>query len=97
MKAFEEWWIDNGFDWIVAWKKLMDKCLIKDTYSFSSEHKRLLKQYYDSNTLLVECLDSDCYVNLSTREFIKKTLLLPISEINKLRTEKQENENLTAS
>jgi predicted NACHT family NTPase len=98
-KAFEEWWVNNGFDWMMEWEILMNKCFIKNmyVYSFSSKHKRLLKQYYDSNMLLAECLNSDCYINSSTRQFIEESLLLPIIEIKKLRMEKSDHKDLTAS
>jgi hypothetical protein len=43
----------------------------------------VLKQYYDANTLLADCLNSDCIVSAEVREEIEETLLLPIAEIEK--------------
>jgi hypothetical protein len=57
---------------------------------FTDAQKALLQQYYDANLLLVECLNSDCYVSRSVREEIEATLLLPISELEKLRIENVE-------
>jgi len=54
-----------------------------DHWQFSDEQKKLLKQYYNANLLLVECLNSDCYVSLEVRQQIEDTLLLPIADIKK--------------
>jgi hypothetical protein len=40
-----------------------------------------LQQYYDANKLLVDCLNSDCYVSRIVREAIEDTLLLPIENV----------------
>jgi predicted NACHT family NTPase len=61
-------------------------------WQFTDDQKQLLQQYYDANLLLVECLNSDCYVSRSVREEIEATLLLPMAEIEK-RREKREVEN----
>jgi hypothetical protein len=50
---------------------------------FNDQQKKLLQQYYDANLLLVECLNSDCYVSREVRQKIEDELLLPIAEINK--------------
>jgi hypothetical protein len=49
----------------------------------------LLQQYYNANLLLIECLNSACYVSRSVREEIEATLLLPVAELEK--REKIEN------
>jgi predicted NACHT family NTPase len=36
-----------------------------------------LRQYCEANRLLVECLESDCYVHQSVRQAIEQSLLLP--------------------
>jgi predicted NACHT family NTPase len=52
-------------------------------WQFSDAQKQLLQQYYDANKLLVDCLNSDCYISREVRQEIEDTLLLPISEIEK--------------
>ena len=47
-------------------------------WQFSDEQKALLRQYYDANKLLVDCLNSDCYVSREVRQEIEEGLLLPI-------------------
>jgi Rps23 Pro-64 3,4-dihydroxylase Tpa1-like proline 4-hydroxylase len=60
-------------------------------WQFTDNQKALLQQYYDANLLLIECLNSDCYVSRSVREEIEATLLLPMAEIEKLRSEDVES------
>jgi predicted NACHT family NTPase len=48
-------------------------------WQFDDQHKELLKQYYDANQLLVQCLNSDCYVTYRVRNEIEESLLLPVS------------------
>ncbi|MBD2033743.1 hypothetical protein H6F76_01515 [Leptolyngbya sp. FACHB-321] len=46
-------------------------------WQFSLEQVQMLEQYYAANKLLLDCLNSDCYVTRSVREEIEATLLLP--------------------
>jgi len=48
-------------------------------WNFSEEQMLKLNQYCEANKLIVECLDSDCYLNQSTRLKIEENLLLPRS------------------
>ncbi len=50
-------------------------------WEFEDEQSWRLHQYYDANKLLVDCLNSDCYISRSVREEIEATLLLPIAAI----------------
>lgn len=81
--------------WAKWWKE-QGKSLLKDLQSvqinnnkhilslqFTETQKEKLQQYYNANKLLIECLNSDCYVTKATRQEIEETLLLPISEIKK--------------
>ncbi|MCL1467262.1 NACHT C-terminal helical domain 2-containing protein [Argonema galeatum] len=52
-------------------------------WQFNEQQKTLLKQYYDANKLLVDCLNSGCAVSREVRQEIEDTLLLPIAEIEK--------------
>ncbi|WP_254172523.1 NACHT domain-containing protein [Planktothrix agardhii] len=47
------------------------------------EKKDILNKYFYANKILVDCLNSDCYVSREVREEIEETLLLPIEEIEK--------------
>lgn len=49
-------------------------------WQFSEQQKRMLKQYYDANKLLADCVTNAHYITRSVRDEIENTLLLP-SEI----------------
>ena len=46
-------------------------------WQFSEQQQELLKEYYDANLLLVNCLNSCCNVTPAVRQEIEETLLLP--------------------
>lgn len=63
-----------------------DLALLSDSgkpWIFSEEQKKLLKEYHNANTLLVDCFNSASNMNLTVRKEIENTLLLPIAEIHK--------------
>ncbi|MBD1879101.1 NACHT domain-containing NTPase [Coleofasciculus sp. FACHB-T130] len=81
-KQNKPWWKAKGQAWTEQLRAVMIKyCNIGYDWQFSKQQKELLKQYYDANKLLVQCLNSDCYVSREVRQEIEDTLLLPIAEI----------------
>ncbi|MEO0405722.1 MAG: NACHT domain-containing NTPase [Cyanobacteria bacterium P01_A01_bin.135] len=79
---FRQWWQSNGKAWTEQLRAVMiDHRNIGHDWQFTSEQKALLEQYYDANQLLIECLNSDCYITRDVREEIEDTLFLPIAEI----------------
>ncbi|MFB2937143.1 NACHT domain-containing NTPase [Aerosakkonemataceae cyanobacterium BLCC-F154] len=83
-QQYEQWWETNGKKWAEQLRAIMIKYRnIGHDWQFSEQQKELLQQYYDANKLLVECLNSDCYVSREVRQYIEDTLLLPNSEIEK--------------
>jgi predicted NACHT family NTPase len=91
---FKKWWEANGQQWTEDLRQItIAHRNIGHDWQFTDTQKALLQQYYDANLLLVECLNSDCYVSRSVREEIEATLLLPISELEKLRIENVELRN----
>lgn len=80
---FKQWRKANGQNWIDKLRAAMIKYRNIRDWKFTNEQEELLKQYYDANQLLIECLNSDCYVSLKVRQQIEDTLLLPIAEIEK--------------
>lgn len=87
----KEWWQENEQAWRNQLRAVMiEHRNIGHDWQFSDAQKERLKQYYDANKLLVDCLNSDCYISRSVREEIEATLLLPIAAINQRQTlEKQ--------
>ncbi|MEH2078970.1 MAG: hypothetical protein V7K89_02820 [Nostoc sp.] len=78
----QKWWLANGEAWCEELRKVMIKYRnIGHDWQFTDKQKELLQQYYDANKLLVDCLNSDCYVSCEVRQQIEDTLLFPIAEI----------------
>jgi hypothetical protein len=82
--GFWEWRATEG----QAWAEKLRDVLIKyrnigHDWQFTIPQKELLQQYYDTNKLLVDCLNSACSVSDGVKAEIEETLLLPITEIEK--------------
>jgi predicted NACHT family NTPase len=76
---FNAWWKENGRVWTEELRAItIEHRNIGHDWQFSEEQEKLLQQYYDANMLLVDCLNSDCYVSREVREEIEGSLLLPI-------------------
>jgi predicted NACHT family NTPase len=72
-----EWWRYHGQVWMNKLKlMIIEYHNIDHNLQFTDEQKELLKQYYDANQLLMDCLNSDCKVSDEVRSHIEDTLLL---------------------
>lgn len=49
-------------------------------WQFNEQQQEALKQYRDANKLLLECLNSTCYISREVRSCIKDTLLWPFAQ-----------------
>ena len=77
-EEWKKWWKENG----LAWNEELREAMIKyrnigHYWKFNQEQVDLLNQYLTANQLLVDCLNSECYMSREVREGIKNTLLLP--------------------
>lgn len=82
--AYEKWWETGSQAWAEQLRTIMiEHRNIGHDWQFSKEQKDLLQQYYDANKLLVDCLNSDCYVSRDVRQEIEEALLLPMAEIER--------------
>lgn len=87
--TFREWWGINGQEWVAQMQSVMIQyCNIGHDWQFHLKQIRKLGRYFRANQLLMDCLNSDCYVSRSLREEIEETLLLPIAEIERRKKEK---------
>jgi predicted NACHT family NTPase len=74
----QRWWQANGQVWTEELRSVMIQHRnIGHDWQFSDSQKKLQKQYQGANKLLVDCLNSDCYVSREVRQSIEDTLLLP--------------------
>ncbi|NJM68721.1 MAG: hypothetical protein HC862_00080 [Scytonema sp. RU_4_4] len=77
-EVYKQWWQENGSTWTEQLRAVMiEHRNIGHDWQFTDAQEELLKQYYDANKLLVDCLNSDCYVSREARQEIEDTLLLP--------------------
>jgi len=85
-ERFKQWWQANGQAWTEQLRTVMiEHRNIGYDWQFSNEQREVLKQYYQANKLLVDCLNRSCNVTPKVRAQIEETLLLPIAEIQKYR------------
>jgi len=77
-EKFKEWWQANGRTWTEQLRAVMifDRNIGHD-WQFSEQQGKVLNNYYNANQLLLNCLNSDCYVTRTLREELKQTLFLP--------------------
>jgi hypothetical protein len=77
---FDRWWMINSRDWTEEFRAITIEH--RDiSPQFSGAEKEFLQQYYDANMLLLDCLNSDCYVSREVRAEIEASLLLPIKSL----------------
>lgn len=78
------WWKNNSESWHKSLRGLMIEYFnIGHNWDFNIYQKELLKQYYDANFLLIECLNNGSRLSYKVRSTIENTLLLPITEAKK--------------
>ena len=71
-KKSSQWWAENRMAWAENLRVVMTQHRdIGHDWQFSPKQKALLQQYYDTNKLLVDCLNSDCYVSREVRQKIE--------------------------
>jgi predicted NACHT family NTPase len=76
---FKQWWQTNGTAWTEDFRAILIQYRnIGHDWQFTDSQKQLLREYYDANKLLVNCLNSDCYVSREVRQEIEDNLLLPV-------------------
>ncbi|MEH2414928.1 NACHT C-terminal helical domain 2-containing protein [Nostoc sp.] len=79
-EQLKQWWNANGQAWTETLRSVMLRYRnIGHQWQFSEQQKKVLKQYYTANQLLVNCLNSSCEVTSPVREKILETLFLPVT------------------
>ena len=83
-QAIIDWYFTQEKEWNSEFRSLtLQHRNIGHEWEFTDAQEAKLQQYHNANKLLVDCLNSDCYVTQATRQYIEDTLLLPMSEIEK--------------
>ncbi|MBD2121994.1 NACHT domain-containing NTPase [Trichocoleus sp. FACHB-262] len=84
-----QWWeVEGKIKFECLHRSIREYCNLGYNWQLSEGQEELLRQYYSANKLLVDCLNSDCYVSREVRQEIEDTLLLPIAEIEKYKAAK---------
>ncbi|MBI1880769.1 MAG: hypothetical protein HYR94_21540 [Chloroflexi bacterium] len=79
---YSQWWQENHISWSEQLKAIiLEYRDVGVDWQLNNEQKQRMRQYYDSNKLLIDCLNSGCNVSSEVRQKIEETLLLPIEEI----------------
>jgi predicted NACHT family NTPase len=82
-QILKQWWEANGRDWTEELRSItIEHRNIGRDWQFSKDQEDLLQQYYDANKLLLDCLNSDCYISREVRAEIEDNLLLPIKSLS---------------
>ena len=88
-EAYLTWWVlRSGITLQIDFVNQNSKAF--GSWRVVNEKQKLLKEYYDANKLLLDCLNSGDNSSLEIREELEETLLLPIAEIEKRKREKAE-------
>lgn len=86
---FENWWVTNSRVWTLELKKILQNLDFGRKWSFDNHQMILLEEYHNANLLILECLKGDCYISRDIRKYLEETFLLPITEIDEYKLEKQ--------
>lgn len=84
-EEYDQWRKTRSLCWAEELRALINKhCNIDYKWQLTDEHWGMLRAYCYANSLLLNCLNSECYVSREVRQAIQLTLLLPFSEIERL-------------
>jgi len=84
-EKYDEWRKTRSLSWAEELRALINKhCNIDYKWQLTDQHWGMLRAYCYANGLLLNCLNSECYVSREVRHAIQSTLLLPFNEIERL-------------
>ncbi|MBF2014851.1 MAG: hypothetical protein IGS23_06530 [Rivularia sp. T60_A2020_040] len=84
-----EKWIKYDYEhWIQRLRKVMlEFHKLNEAMQFSHKQQKILKEYYEANRLLADCLNRASLISEQVRNEIEETIFLPITEIEKRKRE----------
>jgi predicted NACHT family NTPase len=84
-EQYDQWRKTRSLSWAEELRALINKhCNIDYKWQSTDKTWGMLRAYCYANGLLLDCLNSECYVSREVRQAIGSTLLLPFNEIEKL-------------
>ncbi|PIG92904.1 NACHT domain-containing NTPase [Gloeocapsopsis sp. IPPAS B-1203] len=82
--SFIKWWITAGQDEITLLRNaVIQQRNFAYDWHFNPHQQNLLKQYYDTTILLLNCLNSNC-VSIEVRQKIANSILLPSAKLSQV-------------
>jgi hypothetical protein len=94
VKQLLEWWNENGYSWVNQLRKIVfEYRKIGQLWNFNEFETNWLETYYKANKLLKQCLEISCYLSLEIKQEIEEAFLSPITEIEKCKCEKAEDDD----
>jgi len=79
---FKKWVETSSLLWTQQFRKAtIEYRDIGHDWQFGVDQQQLMRHYYEAIELLLNCLNSDCYVSREVRQEIEDTLLLPADKI----------------
>ncbi|HEY9872034.1 MAG TPA: hypothetical protein V6D12_01285, partial [Candidatus Obscuribacterales bacterium] len=80
-ESLKAWWNANGQSWAQQLRTATIRYRnIGHSWQLSDRQQESLRQYYEANQFLLDCLNSNCHVSPGVRNHIEETLLLPTDE-----------------
>jgi hypothetical protein len=65
---FSDWWIKKGDQWLSSLRNILTQEMnLGYNWEFSHEHIENINLYLEGNSLIIDCLESDCYVSRELR------------------------------
>lgn len=87
-QKYQKWLKMNGKIWTQNLRMaIIQHRNIGYEWQFDLEERKLLKQYYYANKILVDCLQENQKVSHQVKQKVEDTLLLPVAEIEKYQQE----------
>lgn len=77
-----KWWVEDLNQWADSFRDIIFEYRnIGHDWNFTESEFEALKEYYEVNKLLAQCLKGDCYVSREVREEINMSTLLPMDKV----------------
>ena len=78
---FQNWWAKSGKSWNESLFSITQHPNINHDFKFDNQEAKNFRRYYNANAFLVECLYSDCYIDVNTRKTIEDRLFMPLANL----------------
>ena len=93
IEVYVSWWKRNGESWAEQLHEVITEHRnISHDWTFSSQQVSKINTYLETNKLLADCLNADCYISRQVRQDIEATMLMPQSFIDEYRQKRSNSQ-----